>query len=239
MIHKYINIKTVISKIYRDIGSTTEINEYDAVEWIAEALEKIGAYAQYEEISDYIELIDGKAQLPLNFHKLTGISYNNKPVSWASKSMADNYDCPDCQIPSCCTEYNFYINDGYIITNIINSETNSDNPKLCIIYLGIPVDDEGYPLIPDDVYYMEALSAYVTYKLDYQAWRKGGIPDKVYQAAETNWLWYVNSARGSANMPDAAKLENLKNVWVRLIPKQNRYNELFKGINKQEQRKRF
>ncbi len=237
MIHKYTNIKTVIGKIYRDLGATDEINEYDAIEWIAEALEKIGAYAQYEEISEYLEVDNGIVQLPLNFHRLKDISYNNNSMSWASKSLANNYDCPDCQIPNCCTEYTFYINDGYLVTNIVNTSTTGDLPKVCIVYLGIPVDDEGYPLIPDDVYYMEALASYVTYRLDYQRWRKGSVPDKVYQAAELNWLYYVKAAKGAANMPSAAQLENIKNVWNRLIPKQNAYNGLFKGLSKQEQRK--
>ena len=93
--------------------------------------------------------------------------------------------------------------------------------------------------MPDDVYYDEALSCYVTYRLDYRDWRKGLIPDKVYQESEKNWLWYVGAAKGSANMPSLAQLENLKNVWVRIIPKQNEYNSFFSNNTNQEKRTRF
>ena len=238
MIHGLISIKTVIDKLYRDLDITTEVNEANCAEWIAEALAKIGTYAQYQEIGDKLPLTDGKVKLPLNFYRLVDISYNNKPLSWATNTMITNYDCPDCKIPNCCTEYNFYINDSYIVTNITQSSTNEVEPEICIVYLGVPVDDEGYPMVPDDVYFMEACASYVTHKLDYQNWRKGQITDKVYEESKTNWLFYVNSARGSANMPNAAGLEKLLNVWVRLIPKENEYSTFFKNNSTKERKKR-
>jgi hypothetical protein len=243
MITRYKSIKSIIAKLYRDLGSSTEMNESHVVEWIAEALSRIGSFYQYETLNECIEIDEsGKAKLPDNFYRLIDISYQGKPLHWASVSALTDYACQGCTVPlTCdnCSNNTFYINDCYLITDIKPQTVDSNNPKLiCISYLGIPVDSEGYPKIPDDTYYDEALASYVTYRIDYRDWRKGNTTDKVYQESEKNWLFYVNSARGSANMPSIAQLETLKNTWVRLIPKQNEYNTFFSNTYNQEKRYR-
>lgn len=243
MITRYKSIKSIFAKLYRDLGSTIEMNEAHVIEWIAEALSRIGSFYQYETINECLEIDEnGKVRLPDNFYRIIDISYKGRPLHWASVSALTDYACQGCTIPLPCRDCNshtFYINDCYIITDIKVTDTqvmNDSDKMLCISYLGIPVDEEGYPKVPDDTYYDEALAAYVTYRLDYRDFRKGNITDKVYQESEKNWLWYVNSARGSANMPSIAQLETLKNTWVRLIPKHNEYNSMFSNIYNQERR---
>lgn len=239
MISGYVSVGVVAAKLYRDLGINKEIDFSNIVEWSNEVLLKVGAYSQFKEISECIELTDGKACLPNGFYKLVDIMYQGQPLHWATNTLAHNYQCEGCMIPKCCTEYNFYINDSYIITDIKNSTSEKCPDKLCMVYLGMPVDCDGYPMIPDDVYFLEACAKYVTYMLDYQDWRKGQLPDKVFQKSEQDYLFYVKSARGAANMPNAAQLENLKNIMVRLIPKQNSYNGFFQNISKQERRIKY
>ncbi len=58
-------------------------------------------------------------------------------------------------------------------------------------------------------------------------WRKGRKPDKVQQDSEARWNFYVQAARGAANMPSLQQLERLKDRLIRLIPQQNAYADLF------------
>lgn len=240
MITKFISIKYTIAKLYRDLGINHEIPEGDIIEWCAEALSMIGAYAQYEEVSDCLPIVDGKAKLPCGFDRLVSINYKNQPMYWATNTNAHNYQCNECKIPVCVDgtcEYTFYINNSYLITNItpINHNVIDGGPiNLCIVYLGIPVDEEGFPLIPDDIYYQKALTSYVTLMVDTQDYRKGRIPEKIFERSEFNWLFYVNSARGAANAPGIAQLENLKNVWKRLLPNVNEYKKGFINFNREE-----
>lgn len=234
MITGYVSIKQVIAKLYRDLGINEEISEINIVEWIAEALNIIGAYGQYKEVSECLPLVNGKAKLPCEFYKLVNINYKGHPVYWATNTNANNYQCENCNIPVCVNncKYTFYMNDSYLISNI-NTE-NEDN--ICIVYLAMPKDEDGYPLIPDDVYYNKALVAYVTHMLDYQDWRKGKTTDKVFNKSEQDWLFYVNSARGAANMPNIAQLERLKNVWRRMLPLTNEYDRSFINLGNKENR---
>ena len=86
----------------------------------------------------------------------------------------------------------------------------------------------------DNIYYIKALTAYVIFMLDKQEWRKGKIADKVYLESEKDWLFYVNSAKSAANMPNIAQLENIKNTLRRLIPVTNDYSRGFRNFNRQE-----
>ena len=238
MISGFVSINTVLAKLYRDLGINSELNEGDVYEWVAEALALIGAYGQYNEISHCLTLKDGKAKLPCGFYKLVDISYKNGPVYWATNTNANNYQCDNCNIPTCQNgkcEYTFYLNDSYLISNINNKKVEGDEEQICIVYLGIPVDENDLPMIPDDVYYMKAVAAYVTSMLDYQDWRKGKIADKVKAQSEADWLFYVKAAKGAANMPNVQQIENLKNVMRRLMPITNDYKRGFKNFNKGEQ----
>lgn len=233
MLVGFTSVYTIIDKLYRDLSINREINEHNVVSWCNEVLLKVGAYSQFQEIKDCLELVDGKACLPNGFYRLVDIMYDSKPLHWATNTMVANYGCEGCSIPKCCTQHTFYIENNYLITDIKSNESQ----KICIVYLGMYVDDNGYPMIPDDVYFQEACAKYVTYMLDYQDWRKGQIADKVFQKSEQDYLFYINSARGAANMPTMAQLENLKNIMVRLIPSQNQYNKFF--INNSQQERRF
>lgn len=234
MITEFVSFKTIFASLYRNLGTNIELNEQDCIEWGAEALGMIGAYGQYEEISDCITITNGKVKLPCGFDKLVDVSYNNIPLNWATNTNAKNYQCDNCSIPVCSgsCDYTFYINNSYLITNIENHDDLEAN--LCIVYLGIPVDNEGYPLIPSDIYYNKAITSYIIMMLDFQDFRKGKISDKLYEESKFNWGFYVNSARGAANMPNKAQLENFKNIMQRLASRPNMYKAGFKNLSKPE-----
>ncbi len=236
MIYKFVGFKSILNKIYSDLALTTEVNEAHIIGWIGECLEKVGAYSQYEELNTILELKDGMVELPINFDALINISHNNRNMSWSTSSSVNNYYCPDCKIPTCCTDNNFYISGNSIITDI---KSNDDNQNICITYMGTVVDQDGYPMIPDRIEYIELCVKYVTYMLDYREWRKGNIPDKVSQKSEQEYLWAIGAAKGAANMPNLQQTERLKNIWTRLIPQMNEYRTGFNNLGKQERRFRY
>ena len=233
MINKFISINTIFAKIYRDLNLNYEISETNVIEWCAEALSLIGAYSQYEQITTYLDVNEhNKSKLPCGFEKLVDINYCGTPLYWNTNTNRHNFECSNCKIPDYCGCGNtFYINNNYIFYDIPLSEGDK---KIELTYLGIPTDENGYPLVPDNIYFIKALTAYVVFMLDKQEWRKGKIADKVYYDSEKDWLFYVNSAKAAANMPNIAQLENIKNTLRRLIPVTNDYSTGFKRFNKQE-----
>jgi hypothetical protein len=71
MQYKLTTVHQVISKIIRDLGlGDKEINWQDMIEWIADAMQHIGAYNQYEEKRETLELDNGRTKLPCDFYKI-------------------------------------------------------------------------------------------------------------------------------------------------------------------------
>lgn len=71
MIYKVESIYVTIDKIVRDLGlGGSEIPVDDFIEWIRDGLEDIGAYSQLTEKPCNLAVIDHKATLPCDFHKL-------------------------------------------------------------------------------------------------------------------------------------------------------------------------
>src|ERR1700751_3802910 len=232
MISGYKSIKTIFAGLYRDLGYNTELNSNDLVEWVFEGLQLIGAFSQDIDKPECLDICNHETVLPFDFYKLIEISHNKKPMHWANPGLVHQYGCEGCKVKSCCTENDFYITESHIRTSLKEG-------KICISYLAVPTCEDGYPLVPDDVYFDKALKSYCTYMLDRIEFRKQKLPEVAYRDSEKDWLWYVAAAKGSANMPNTQQLQRLMNVWVRLIPKQDSYNKMFRDIDKQEQRKTF
>ena len=230
MIVNFKSSKALIAGLYRDLGNNTEINESDFLEWVGEGLSMIGSYAQNKEVSTILTVANHTVALPCDFIYPKDITHNGRPLSWSTKSAANNYKCEDCNtIPTCCTDYNFYIADGCLNTSL-------ESGDLCIVYQAVPVDDEGFPLVPDNVYFDKALKAYVTYMLDKIQFRRGLIPEVVFKFSEREWLWYVGSAKGSANMMSTAQMDRIQKIWVRLIPKPHEFSNNFRNLENHERR---
>jgi hypothetical protein len=114
-------------------------------------------------------------------------------------------------------DYVYYVVGDYLKLNV-------ETGYIELAYKAKPTDSEGYPLVPDDESFMEALYWYIVMKLLYPEWLGGRIRDVVYFDARHNWNFYCKQAYGKAMMPSGDKLEALKNQWLRLFPEINTFD---------------
>lgn len=228
MISGYKSIKTLIAKVYRDLAITDESRWVSMIEWAGEALQLIGAYPQYETKTVDLTITGNKVALPCDFYKPIQISFKGVPLFSSTGSFDGTVPCDDCG-SNLVTDHAFTytINDSYIFTNFKSGE-------ICLSYLAIPVDDEGFPLVPDDVTYDEALMYYIIKKLYFPKFLSGEMAPNMYDKLENDWNYKCMQARGSANMPTLDQMESLFRQWVRLIPDVTRHNDFFRNLNQRE-----
>ncbi|HSH25177.1 MAG TPA: hypothetical protein VLA13_06530, partial [Massilibacterium sp.] len=112
--------------------------------------------------------------------------------------------------------YQFKFDNGYIYTNF-------EEGFIELSYKAFVTDDHGFPMIPDDQRFIEAIKWSIIEQLDYKKWRVAEIPDKVYRHSEQQRDWYIASARSKADIPSVHKMEALKNMFLRSITKVNAY----------------
>ena len=121
----------------------------------------------------------------------------------------------------------YVIHDGYV-------KTNMQTGYLLIAYQAIPTDIDGYPLVPDEQSFLDALYWYITMKLYYPEWKQGRIRDEVYYDARRSWNYYCKQAYGNAMMPNIDQLESIKNSWLRLVPELNEHDGFFSTLGQQQ-----
>jgi hypothetical protein len=107
--------------------------------------------------------------------------------------------------------------------------------EVVLYYEGLETDEDGLPMMPDNVSYLEACFWYCVMKL----MLGGSYESKVikYESAEQKWHHYVAQSRGKFYMPDNDKMESIKRQWVRLIPVINAHSSEFSVLNRYEQSK--
>jgi hypothetical protein len=225
MNYRTISAGEVIAKIYRDLGSTIGFDnwEQDAFEWIGEALEHIGAGVQLEKKSDVLTIASFKAVLPTDLVQLIDVFY--APSIDAESEFPDAVKYPLRM--SGATVHQGIHTDLRGDEPIFHGESYQLNPDYIhtsletgfvgITYLALPVDANGFPLVPADISYREAMFWYILKKLFMRGW-KHPEPNFSYFTAEQKWQYYCTQARNQSNMPDLAGYDLFLRTWRHLTP---------------------
>ena len=291
MTSTFVNIRNVLSKIRRDISRDFE--EADAIEWIGEALDFVGAVSEYQERTAFIEVKDFQCLMPVGTKAIVQIARNLyfseedkttaccEAVLAAEEDVTENYDFVplDCNgVPISPYEVAYYrpfwdlerdygfisnsnwYNEWYepvrlanstffssLVCKIPNSEylyspSQSEytiaDPYLrfsfkegfvAVSYLTQRLDEDGYPMIPDNISYRTAATKYVAMKLAYRDFMsdKPGAATRLAKL-EQDWHWYCKQAGNSSMMPNGIdEHQNLQDQRNYLLPRMYRYYGYF------------
>ena len=239
-----VSVKNIIAKVFRDLDLREEADFINMLEWSAEALDHIAVFDQLETKFWCTEVNFYKAELPCDMVYINSISVNGenlKPATNpfgsqhledyntnADSGLAVNIDKVQNAAYAGLLDLRNH-NNSYTIANGYIKLAKKDG-TLSISYQAMPTDEEGYPLIPDEVSFREAVYRYIVYKWMYPQVLKGKIDPRMLADAEQKWNWYCNQAGAKAMMPDQAKLENIKRNYLKLKPDLYRFDSFFNNI---------
>lgn len=124
-----------------------------------------------------------------------------------------------------------YSGSEYYVINPDYLQTSFESGEVKIHFTAYPVCEDGYPKVPDNIYYKQALEWYIIRQM-----LMGGYthPFLNWQVADAKWGQYCISAQNDAAYPSIDKVETFKNMWVRMIPNINAHSDFFIGNNTQE-----
>lgn len=137
MVYRYTSVKTVIAKVLADLDIQEEnFRLADCLEWISEALEKIGSFPQFiirttgRDDLPLLELSNYQTELPFDFHTPIQLSYSSStdgpfyPMRCATGSF----------------EHNPVINDN----STLNSNIEDTLPTTSLVVLAMQLYDLSY-----------------------------------------------------------------------------------------------
>lgn len=264
IIPKLISSRVCVEMFYAFTGIQSELIDDDIRLGIGEVCELIAYPLQNiqkvigSKTDPLYAFTNYTVPLPCDFYKLipSGILVNGSPVRWRQDSFHYLMDGECCNLDTLNNTIidEFTDNFGNIFspqagTNVSSSQRDitfdiSDNRivfnikegDVCLAYWSIPLDQEGYVMIPDTAKYKRAVTDYLIWRNDYILFRQGVIGRDIYQISEQNKLWSIGSAANELKLPDVEQSEIIKSGLVRLLPAINQYNSNFKSFGNQEQR---
>lgn len=253
---KYISSKQIINRLYSRTGLKEAIDFSDCIEWIYDTLSMLGAPVLYipkitgwkqDENLDFDQYV---FPLPCDFHVLQAIAINGYPARPATSDfqyLLDGNCCEFDTLPDAAFDiftdsfgntfnsslgnkaggeggsYTFYISNGVVTTNVKQG-------RACIAYKAFPIDDEGFPLIPDEERIKEAVFSTLRRNIDYIKWREdpeSRAKRELFEYSEREYCFFMGSATSRINTPEVGEMENIKNNLLVLKPRIQEYNNFF------------
>jgi hypothetical protein len=161
---------------------------------------------------------------------------NYSPVRLATSNFFNSIVCEEKNnslYNSCDNEYTIVgTADRRLRFNFIEGQ-------VAVSYIKNVVDEEtGYPLVPDNISYITAITYYIKLKMaELHEWagREGwaGKADK----AEARWIKYARQAKNDRKMPKTLdQFQNLLEQTHYLIPDHKKYYNYFGNLGKNQQR---
>lgn len=228
------SIQSIIEKVFRDTGLVEGVDLYDCVEWAAECMELIGAPQSYSQKVASIEITDGRGDLPCDLHQIAQTRIKTEkgysPMRYATDNFHAKIHCDNSKDINCSSSYTYRVSDDCIFVDFSGGTVE-------MAYMAFSTDKNGWPTIPDDIKFVKAVEFYIREKIDYKLLRAGKIQPGVYDRTLQEQLWYIGAAQTRGVMPNGVDdMENIKNNWIRLIPKINQQEDFFGTLGNQEER---
>lgn len=110
--------------------------------------------------------------------------------------------------------FTYKIQDEYIYTGL-------EEGIIEVSYRAIKTDKDGYPLIPDNTLYAQALEYYVKKKVFTKLFDMGKINQNVLQNVQQEYAWIVGQCLSDYSTPNEDEFQNMVNMWTSLIPKRH------------------
>ena len=237
---KYVSINNIISKVYRDMDMSDQLNINDAVEWCGEALELIGSPGTLLEKVVILEVSEYRASIPEDLHQIQTIwghagdvdpdcldALKFVPMRYTTDVM--HHYMNECNDYGCASSLTYSVNNSFIYPSYQCGAVK-------VSYWAMPTDEQGFPMIPDQIKFREAVAAHLAWKIARIKMISGKMPAPFYAEFKQERDWYIGAAQTAGQMPGLDMMESLKNNWIRLIPKINQHRDGFKSAGDPEQR---
>jgi len=240
---KLIKMDRVIENVYRDYGFDN-LDWMHCVEWIGECLDLIGAPMAHVEMAtdgneklghpEHITIEEGRGHLPCNMHRLIQ-AFRCDDGNWIPMRVNTDtshiaYHCGNSVDASRSTNLTYKLNKDHI-------HTSFKDGKVMLVYRANPVDENGYPMLPDNIKFIKACVAYVGDKVLFKKEVQGKpIKQKIVDKIERDMLWYIGAADTAARIPTIDQMESWKNNFTKLLPDINTHASAFRGDGEMERR---
>lgn len=232
---KYVSIGDIIWRVMRN-PICADLTYEQAAEFAIEFLRLIEAPLSFLDSVCSLKLNDYKTHLPANLINIKGVRYTGldgccDPI--AMRYATDIYHMShDQSLDNCTREFT------YVIQNCILTASMCDG-FVDVSYKSIALDDNGFPMIPDNESYKFGLEYFIMHRFLEPLWAMGKIQDKVFQYYEQKRHWYLGQASTALIIQGPDHLESIMNGLNRIIINDQAHETFYKMLGEKERIRKY
>lgn len=179
------------------------------VDYAVEFIRIVGTPPAFLDKTQIIQIKEYRGLLPCDYYQVTQVRLVSGEQTHAFRHSTDSYHTSNIKTKNSGLTYK--IQGGCIITSIPDGEIE-------IAYKAMPLDEEGYPLIPDNSSYSRALELYIKLRIFTDLFDTGKISPQVLSNTQQQYAWAVGQAQTDLIRPTIDQMEAISNMWNKLVP---------------------
>lgn len=206
----YTNIRLIMDRLTRH-PLLKEIPFETVVDYAIDFIRIVGTPKSFLEKTAEVEIKEYRGELPCDFYRMIQVRdlkphMNNN----AFRASTDSFHMSGHKGVK-HKGLTYKLQGGCIFTTI-------EKGLIEIAYLAMPIDSEGYPLIPDNSSYSRALENYIKLQWFTVLFDLGKITPQILQNTQQQYSWAVGQAQTDLIIPTIDEMEAISNMWNKLLP---------------------
>nr|DAH01915.1 MAG TPA: hypothetical protein [Crassvirales sp.] len=225
---KYISIRQVLDNLM-DNPLLQDLSLERAVNYAVRFIQKVGMPSIFLEKTEKVEIENYRGKLPCDFYEMIqvrAVGHNcNGVLHEVFRYSTDSFHMsPDKTRDNDLT---YKLQGSCIFTSMKEGTIE-------VAYRAFSTDEEGFPLIPENGSFEEALELFIKVKHFTVQFELGRITQQVLQHAEQQYAWAVGQAQSDLVRPSIDQLQSFTNSWNTLISRTNEHSKGFKTLGSKE-----
>jgi hypothetical protein len=225
----FISIKSIADRLLMN-PIMKDLNFEFIIDKTVECLRLVNMAPIYASKMEKITIKQYKGDLPLDLIYTEQVYYNDNgrlvPLDKGTDIIQEHYNNTAAQ-ETTHTSITYNVSLSKINTNIESGE-------LAIAYKAIAIDEECFPMIPDNIKLIRCIESYIKYRWFDILNDMDKVSDRKLSKAETDYCFNVAQAQSDLIMPDLAEMEEFTNSVRQILPNTNQFKERMKFLGSRE-----
>ena len=223
------SIKVIFDKIMRH-PLLQDLSIETIVDYSIDFMRIVGVPSIFEEKVEKAEVINYRSRLPCDYYQMIQIRAldPNHNILGTFRYSSDSFHMSDTKPEY--ADYSYKVQGNIIYLSVPNG-------LIEIAYQAIPIDSDGYPLIPDNSSFTRALEAYIKKQHFTILFDLGKIGNGPLAQVQQDYAWAVGDCQSEFNRLTIDKAESFYNSWRTLIIRSSEHRTGFLHNGTQEKLK--
>lgn len=225
MAEQYTNIRLILDKLMRH-PLLQDISLETVVDYTVDFMRIVGVPNMFIENICKLEVEEWRTKLPKDYHSMIQVREADSLKTF--RYSTDTFHVSDNDTKS--IDFSYKIQGDIIYTSIKECEIE-------IAYNSILIDEEGYPLLPDNSSFTRALELYIKKQWFTILFELGKIGGQILQNTQQEYAWAVGDCQTEFNRLSLDKAESFFNSWRTLLIRGSEHSHNFRNNGVKERLK--